>query len=136
MRGANFCSFFCSSFWSETSPHAWSKLSKHCLACAFVRNISTCVEQTPFIAEPGLVDQKHLHMRGANYEIGKKGYNHKETSPHAWSKLISNADISACNRNISTCVEQTLLGNSLPWRTKKHLHMRGANLASIPISTF
>ena len=128
MRGAN-CRFHQRTRTRpETSPHAWSKPSVLERIFPLSGNISTCVEQTfqPCMTCPFL--QKHLHMRGANKLRLLKGDMSKETSPHAWSKQCGMILIKTSNRNISTCVEQTLQLFFKRLRREKHLHMRGANL--------
>ena len=127
MRGANRESAFLASVSEETSPHAWSKRQQSRSISRKIRNISTCVEQTAAEAELKRRLEKHLHMRGANRQIGlaeeamrkhlhMRGANspdHQsaldatETSPHAWSKPLVLRHVEIIRRNISTCVEQT-----------------------------
>ncbi len=112
---------------AETSPHAWSKPPSAAVIHSGRRNISTCVEQTSGGLGVLPVGGKHLHMRGANVVPKDSRAAVVETSPHAWSKLISyQYDISK-SRNISTCVEQTQYYIISVIAYRKHLHMRGAN---------
>ena len=127
MRGANLVTSVCRGPSLETSPHAWSKPQMPFIADSDVRNISTCVEQTPEDFKLYKVAWKHLHMRGANVEVFLFLVFLLETSPHAWSKLVKPTSQSRTNRNISTCVEQTPHMLSMSTGMLKHLHMRGAN---------
>ena len=94
-------------FLTETSPHAWRKLSSHNLTSDTFRNISTCVEKT---------------LRRASVFPSLR-----ETSPHAWRKRYAFILASCSYRNISTCVEKTHQVRSHLCRSRKHLHMRGEN---------
>ena len=66
-------------------------------------------------------------MRGANPEETSLKILIPETSPHAWSKPISQVGYKEGYGNISTCVEQTEPLLAELQRLQKHLHMRGAN---------
>ena len=127
MRGANLQRHQACLLRSETSPHAWSKLTVISKHRPIDRNISTCVEQTSRIGSSSTSPRKHLHMRGAN--SGYVGFNSYflETSPHAWSKLHLAVILCLLLRNISTCVEQTERHEHRYADKQKHLHMRGAN---------
>ena len=118
MRGAN-CSFRLPlPRREETSPHAWSKPVHRPGARSLGGNISTCVEQTGVHGLRRGVEEKHLHMRGANPLRNPLRIQPIETSPHAWSKRYRPTDGKTVSGNISTCVEQTnIVGKS------KILHM-------------
>ena len=107
MRGANIQQFLVMPGKVETSPHAWSKRTRHPSSPGCPRNISTCVEQT--------CTRSAARARNS------------ETSPHAWSKLNKTREWKSRLRNISTCVEQTPLFQDGLQQNQKHLHMRGAN---------
>ena len=113
MRGANDLGITIRNHREETSPHAWSK---------------------PLHIQPfDHKHRKHLHMRGANFSEVLAPEDEKETSPHAWSKHPYMLCRTIGAGNISTCVEQTG-GIALKTTTdKKHLHMRGANIATNPV---
>ena len=66
-------------------------------------------------------------MRGENVHIIYDDKPIKETSPHAWRKLILIRLIEVFVRNISTCVEKTYQGRAQLKTGQKHLHMRGEN---------
>ena len=79
--------------------------------------------------------KKHLHMRGANQKIAALLAAKEETSPHAWSKLLSVVIALVISGNISTCVEQTTGVDNAKALKEKHLHMRGANKTTVKAST-
>ena len=129
MRGADLqIKPFCSGL-IETSPHAWSRLLCHARRRMQGGNISTCVEQTSTHRQRPAPDQKHLHMRGADSRPECSSRSSQETSPHAWSRPNRGRSSITSARNISTCVEQTRFYGLLCMRHKKHLHMRGADMA-------
>ena len=68
MRGANYLNLLKSFVIGETSPHAWSKRKAKIQNFDKRRNISTCVEQTPYNPPNRRMGWKHLHMRGANWD--------------------------------------------------------------------
>ena len=108
MRGANHVGALHPKMNAETSPHAWSKLIVQYYSGVKAGNISTCVEQTIEDFKTNPDRKKHLHMRGANSIRTKLDTIKRETSPHAWSKRLSERRRTNSSRNISTCVEQTL----------------------------
>ena len=81
--------------------------SEDTLPCPSGRNISTCVEKTRITSSWMMYHKKHLHMRGENVVFDHKTRIQCETSPHAWRKRPFPCICTACNRNISTCVEKT-----------------------------
>ena len=128
MRGADSLIFFFPNFISETSPHAWSRLAALQRLLLLLGNISTYVEQTtvdwPLL--PPL--QKHLHIRGADFEGRGFELIEEETSPHTWSRPQVIPTAAAFGGNISTYVEQTGNPYLRPPVHEKHLHIRGADL--------
>ena len=134
MRGAN---LFCPGIFGpcvETSPHAWSKLPPRVVGVLRVGNISTCVEQTKEDPDHVCWTTKHLHMRGANLTASPEKNRCLETSPHAWSKLLTRRIKRTRDRNISTCVEQTQDFPFCRVPLRKHLHMRGANSGGVTVN--
>ena len=129
MRGADLSSTTTVPEEKETSPHAWSRRHTAPARPASRRNISTCVEQTHGMIILPIESKKHLHMRGADQHQGGREGSSRETSPHAWSRLQKIGRRFLRHRNISTCVEQTDLAFFLAAFLRKHLHMRGADIA-------
>ena len=89
MRGADMYHMTHKLSMQETSPHVWSRPLEDVLVVMAYGNISTCVEQTlsPCLQTPWR--RKHLHMRGADGADGSAEGLDMETSPHAWSRLLS-----------------------------------------------
>ena len=130
MRGADHVGSLHPKMNAETSPHAWSRLNPDARNHPANGNISTCVEQTGRLRRFEDEEEKHLHMRGADIPIHRPFKALGETSPHAWSRLHRRKPQGHEGGNISTCVEQTL---DRAWKRLqgwKHLHMRGADMAS------
>ena len=92
-----------------------------------MRNISTCVEQILLGLDPKKINEKHLHMRGADLVSFVTFLPSLETSPHALSRFRLYRAGCPPHRNISTCVEQIPLRAALHDEEEKHLHMRGAD---------
>ena len=86
MRGADLSGMVWLQSESETSPHAWSRLSSFSGQPHTIRNISTCVEQTRRRLSVAKLQRKHLHMRGADVPKEEDISKVEETSPHAWSR--------------------------------------------------
>ncbi len=57
-----------------------------------------------------------------------------ETSPRAWRKPCGTRRDKGFQRNISTCVEKTLLFRGLTTPPEKHLHVRGENTVRLTAS--
>ena len=66
MRGENLSSDMAFFARSETSPRAWRKQGVRHGILNGGRNISTCVEKTPFLYLRSSLKTKHLHVRGEN----------------------------------------------------------------------
>ena len=66
MRGENHQGDHQEASHQETSPHAWRKRNERKRAKHRQRNISTCVEKTPYPSFQEATCKKHLHMRGEN----------------------------------------------------------------------
>ena len=111
---------------TETSPRAWSLLSKRQERSYLIRNISTSVELTALYRLMLLAKQKHLHERGAYHNGHDTNDISKETSPRAWSLLIFGSVNVANDGNISTSVELTIVRKRTTQKLRKHLHERGA----------
>ena len=127
MRGTDAQMLKASQSLGETSPHAWSIPLEDPAHRIDRGNISTCVEQTDYPLLSRSFFGKHLHMRGADLADATCEEVVKETSPHAWSRLMLNTDGNVKYGNISTCVEQTHSCRSSECSRRKHLHMRGAD---------
>ena len=127
MRGENLLTSYPVQAPSETSPHAWRKLTFRTDLHDKVGNISTCVEKTNLTNCNKVYLEKHLHMRGENAESVPIYWNTRETSPHAWRKLPVEFTPIDTTGNISTCVEKTFRKESGARSRWKHLHMRGEN---------
>ena len=128
MRGENLLTSYPVQAPSETSPHAWRKLTFRTDLHDKVGNISTCVEKTNLTNCNKVYLEKHLHMRGENAESVPIYWNTRETSPHAWRKLPVEFTPIDTTGNISTCVEKTQNQSQRPEKGEKHLHMRGENV--------
>ena len=95
----------------ETPPRTWRRLRFSRLLLKPFRNTSTDVEKTSLTIVLKIVNQKHLHGHGEDYD------------DKDLSKLLQ--------RNTSTDVEKTSFSYSVKIPVEKHLHGRGEDVYTL-----
>ena len=92
---------------SETPPHTWRKPDSARNVWWPNRNTSTYVEKTAAVITDGVLNWKHLHIRGENLGGVVTKHQRLETPPHTWRKPKSRRRSQCAVGNTSTYVEKT-----------------------------
>ena len=91
------------------------------------RNISTCVEKTPFARFSGMAISEHLRVRGENAVPACLWIFSEGTSPRMRRKLLGIGCCSPLIGNISTYAEKTEPFTNYLYLMREHLRVCGEN---------
>ena len=113
-----------------TPPHLWRKFVVNYRLGSLERNTSIYMEKISKNIFLGQGQQKHLHVRGENPKSERTSAGKSETPPHTWRKCRDSFTCEDPHGNTSTYVEKIRYRIPLRHRARKHLHIRGENIAA------